>query len=121
MVGQVAKVLANLVVLGSGIVLKAFSQAYRQALINAAKSGVAQETVQNMVQKPGKTMSLHEARLILGVSENASWDDIMKKYETLFERNATMGSFYIQSKVQRAKECLEAAQQATGEQGSSPP
>lgn len=30
-----------------------------------------------------------------------------QKYDTLFERNAKVGSFYLQSKVHRAKECLE--------------
>lgn len=31
----------------------------------------------------------------------------MQKYDNLFERNAKNGSFYLQSKVHRAKECLE--------------
>ncbi|CAM6084746.1 unnamed protein product [Calypogeia fissa] len=106
-----AKIIANLIVLGSGVVLRAVSQAYRQALVNASKTGVAQETVQNMVHKSSKTMTIHEARQILGVSENASWEEVMKKYDNLFERNAKTGSFYLQSKVHRAKECLEAARQ----------
>lgn len=35
----------------------------------------------------------------------------MQKYDNLFENNAKNGSFYLQSKVHRAKECLEAVQQ----------
>jgi len=35
----------------------------------------------------------------------------MQKYDNLFESNAKRGSFYLQSKVQRAKECLEEVQQ----------
>ena len=31
----------------------------------------------------------------------------LQKYDTMFERNAKNGSFYVQSKVHRAKECLE--------------
>ena len=31
----------------------------------------------------------------------------LQKYDTMFERNAKNGSFYLQSKVHRAKECLE--------------
>jgi len=31
----------------------------------------------------------------------------LQKYDNLFERNAKNGSFYLQSKVHRAKECLE--------------
>lgn len=32
----------------------------------------------------------------------------MQRYDALFERNAKSGSFYLQSKVHRAKEALEA-------------
>jgi import inner membrane translocase subunit TIM16 len=35
----------------------------------------------------------------------------MQKYNNLFEQNAKNGSFYLQSKVHRAKECLEAVHQ----------
>jgi import inner membrane translocase subunit TIM16 len=33
--------------------------------------------------------------------------NILQKYDTMFEKNAKSGSFYLQSKVHRAKECLE--------------
>lgn len=36
---------------------------------------------------------------------------LLQKYDTMFERNAKNGSFYLQSKVHRAKECLEAVYQ----------
>ncbi|KAG9139084.1 hypothetical protein Leryth_022607 [Lithospermum erythrorhizon] len=49
-------------------------------------------------------MTEQEARQILGVTDKTSWEE---KYDTLFERNAKNGSFYLQSKVHRAKECLE--------------
>ncbi|KAH9315635.1 hypothetical protein KI387_024262, partial [Taxus chinensis] len=104
-----AKLLANLIVMSSGILVRALFQAYRQALANASKTGVAQETMQNIVHKTSKAMTEHEARQILGVSERTSWEEILKKYESLFENNAKRGSFYLQSKVQKAKECLEAA------------
>jgi import inner membrane translocase subunit TIM16 len=44
---------------------------------------------------------------------------VVRKYETLFENNMKASSFYLQSKVFRAKECLEAAreQQAKAAQG----
>jgi import inner membrane translocase subunit TIM16 len=45
---------------------------------DASKLGVAQETVQNLEHKVSKTMTEHEARQILGVSEKASWEEIMK-------------------------------------------
>ncbi|KAG8484412.1 hypothetical protein CXB51_023867 [Gossypium anomalum] len=116
-----AKILANLIVMGSGILARAVVQAYRQALANAAKSGVTHETLQNAARRAGKVMTEQEARQILGVSEDTAWEEIMKasisciKYDVLFEKNAKVGSFYLQSKVHRAKECLEAIYRAKGE------
>lgn len=43
-----------------------------------------------------------------------------QRYDTLFENNAKNGSFYLQSKVHRAKECLEAAYKDKG-QGTPTP
>ncbi|CAA3025753.1 mitochondrial import inner membrane translocase subunit tim16-like [Olea europaea subsp. europaea] len=99
-----ARILANLLVMGSGIMARALFQAYRQALANASKTGVAQEAVQNIRRSSKITEA--EARQILGVTENSSWEEILQRYNNLFERNAN-GSFYLQSKVHRAKECLE--------------
>ncbi|XP_057840058.2 mitochondrial import inner membrane translocase subunit PAM16 like 2 isoform X1 [Cryptomeria japonica] len=76
---------------------------------DASKSGVAQETMQNVVRKTSKAMTEQEARQILGVSECTSWEETLQKYESLFENNAKKGSFYLQSKVQKAKERLETA------------
>ncbi|KAL6494434.1 hypothetical protein OROGR_031234 [Orobanche gracilis] len=101
-----ARILANLLIMGSGIMVKAFAQAYRQALANASMNGVAQEAVQN-IKRGSKMMSASEARQILGVSENSTWEEILQRYDNLFERNTKSGSFYLQSKVHRAKECLE--------------
>ncbi|KAL8168305.1 hypothetical protein V2J09_009804 [Rumex salicifolius] len=102
-----AKILANLVVMGSGIMIRAFAQAYRQALANASKNGVAQEAVKNTIHRASKSMTEQEARQILGVTDKSAWEEILKKYDVLFESNAKQGSFYLQSKVHRAKECLE--------------
>ncbi|KAK4566871.1 hypothetical protein RGQ29_002933 [Quercus rubra] len=102
------RVIINLIVVGSGMLAKAFVQAYRQALANASKTGVAQETLNNTVRKASKAMTEQEARQILGVSDQTAWEEILKKYDALFERNAKNGSFYLQSKVHKAKECLEA-------------
>ncbi|VVA19301.1 PREDICTED: mitochondrial import inner membrane [Prunus dulcis] len=103
-----AKILANVIVLGSAVLGRAFVQAYRQALSNASKSGVAREAVQN-IRRASKAMAEPEARQVLGVTEHASWEEISQRYDSLFKQNATNGSFYLQSKVHRAKECLEGA------------
>ncbi|XP_008781513.2 mitochondrial import inner membrane translocase subunit PAM16 like 2-like isoform X2 [Phoenix dactylifera] len=108
------KLLANLIIMGSGIVGRAVLQAYRKALENANKTGVAHETVQN-IRRAGKAMTEQEARQILGISEQSTWEEILQKYDILFERNAKHGSFYLQSKVHRAKECLESVYQWKGD------
>ncbi|PWA92936.1 protein Transporter, Pam16 [Artemisia annua] len=88
-------------------------------MTDASKTGVAQETLQNAVRKGSKAMTEQEARQILGVSEHSSWEEIAQKYDTLFERNAKNGSFYLQSKVHRAKECLETVYQEKDKPGDN--
>lgn len=112
-----ARLLAQLIVMGSGMLGRAVLQAYRKALENANKTGVAQEAV-NSIRRASKTMTEQEARQILGITEQSSWEEVLQKYDTLFERNAKNGSFYLQSKVHRAKECLEAVYQGRS-QGTS--
>ncbi|CAN6585666.1 unnamed protein product [Malus baccata var. baccata] len=103
-----AKVLANVLVMGSAIVGRAVLRAYQQAISNASKNGVANEAVKN-IRRASKIMAEPEARQVLGVTERASWEEILQRYDSLFERNAKNGSFYLQSKVHRAKEVLEGA------------
>ncbi|OAY80134.1 mitochondrial import inner membrane translocase subunit PAM16 like 2-like [Ananas comosus] len=102
-----AKILANLIIMGSGILGRAVFQAYRKAIENANKTGVAHEAINN-IRRGSKALTEQEARLILGISEQSTWEEILQKYDVLFEKNAKNGSFYLQSKVHRAKECLEA-------------
>ncbi|ONK81419.1 uncharacterized protein A4U43_C01F28890 [Asparagus officinalis] len=73
---------------------------------DASKNGVAHEAINN-IRRPSKVLTEQEARQILGLTEQASWEEVLQKYDALFERNAKNGSFYIQSKVHRAKEALE--------------
>lgn len=108
-----SKIIANLIILGSGIVVRAFAQAYRQAIVNASKTGVAEEVVRETGRR-SRAMSVQEARQILGVSDATPWEEVVQKYETMFRNNERVGSFYLQSKVQRAKERLEAAQRGGG-------
>ncbi|TVU36912.1 hypothetical protein EJB05_18867, partial [Eragrostis curvula] len=77
---------------------------------DANKTGAAQEAI-NGIKRASKAMTEQEARQILGLSEKSTWEEIVQKYDTMFERNAKNGSFYLQSKVHRAKECLEATYQ----------
>lgn len=47
-------------------------------MADAAKSGVAQETLQNAVRRGSKVMTEQEARQILGVSGESSWEEILQ-------------------------------------------
>uniref|UniRef100_A0A452YG90 Mitochondrial import inner membrane translocase subunit Tim16 n=1 Tax=Aegilops tauschii subsp. strangulata TaxID=200361 RepID=A0A452YG90_AEGTS len=84
---------------------------------DANKTGVAHEAVNN-IRRASKTMTEQEARQILGVTEQSTWEEIAQRYDKLFERNATSGSFYLQSKVHRAKECLENVYQKNKQDGT---
>ncbi len=52
---------------------------------------------------------MEEAAQILNVSKEATLEDIVKRYEKMVQANdpANGGSFYIQSKVVRARERLQ--------------
>lgn len=102
-----AKILANIIIAGGTVLFRAASQAYRQAIINGTKAGVASEGVNVARSAMGKQLTLQEAQQILGIEPGATWAQIVKKYDHLYEANERSGSFYLQSKVYRAKERLE--------------
>ncbi|RCI03398.1 hypothetical protein CU098_012443 [Rhizopus stolonifer] len=110
-----ARIIAQIVVSLGSVVTRAFVAAYKQAAANAAKNGgaapsgngraSAKETVMDVLtRKTG--MSMEEACQILNVTKDADLSKITKNYEHLFGVNepAKGGSFYLQSKVVRAKE-----------------
>ncbi|KAL4444180.1 hypothetical protein ABPG75_011917 [Micractinium tetrahymenae] len=103
---QAAKILANLLVAGGTVLFRAATQAYRQAIINGTKAGMTAEGV-NAARSAAKQLTKQEAEMILGVEPGATWQEITKKYDHLFQANERSGSFYLQSKVYRAKERLE--------------
>ena len=53
-----------------------------------------------------KTMSIEEARSILGVDAQCTLEDVTGRYAKMFEANEK-ASFYLQSKIHRAKERME--------------
>jgi mitochondrial import inner membrane translocase subunit TIM16 len=76
---------------------------------DAKRSGVAAEGVQQAAQA-GKQLSLKEAQMILGVEVGdppKGWADVVKRYRRMMDANERHGSFYLQSKVHRARERLE--------------
>jgi len=62
-------------------------------------------------------MPLKEAEMILGIeASSADWEEVLEKYKRLYEANDKTGSFYLLSKVYRAKETLEQEFRAQGKE-----
>jgi len=107
-----AKFIAQIIVLGGQIIGKAFTQALRQEFQagNAAKraAGSAQEGSKQAAKNSLMGMTLDEAMQILNVKELEA-EKIDEKFRYLFEINDKKkgGSFYLQSKVFRAKERID--------------
>ncbi|XP_055387581.1 mitochondrial import inner membrane translocase subunit TIM16 [Condylostylus longicornis] len=107
-----AKHLIQIIVLGAQVVGKAFARALKQeyaASQEAAKRAGGGTQGQNRAAANLRSgMTLEEAQQILNVSK-LDVEEIQKKYEHLFNVNDKTkgGSFYLQSKVFRAKERID--------------
>lgn len=107
-----AKYIAQIIVLGTQIVGRAFARALKQeyaASQEAAKRAGGGKQGQSRVAANLRTgMTLEEAQQILNVTK-LDPEHIRKNYEHLFNVNdkSKGGSFYLQSKVFRAKERID--------------
>uniref|UniRef100_W5M359 Coronin n=1 Tax=Lepisosteus oculatus TaxID=7918 RepID=W5M359_LEPOC len=105
-----ARYLAQIIVMGAQVVGRAFARALRQefAASRAAAEARGSAGQQSAAASSITGMTLQEAQQILNISK-LSPEEIQKNYEHLFKVNdkAVGGSFYLQSKVARAKERLD--------------
>ncbi|XP_053221627.1 mitochondrial import inner membrane translocase subunit TIM16 [Podarcis raffonei] len=105
-----AKYLAQIVLVGVQVVGRAFARALRQefAASQAAADARGRSGPQSEAASSISGLSLQEAQQILNVCK-LNPEDIQKNYEHLFKVNdkSVGGSFYLQSKVVRAKERLD--------------
>lgn len=101
-----SKLLVRLILAGSQVLGRALTRAIRQELDSAKQAAVKRP--QNVPPPLYTDMDLDEAMKILNVDE-LDQEKIEKNYKHLFEVNDRKngGSFYIQSKVYRAKERLD--------------
>ncbi|XP_031451145.1 mitochondrial import inner membrane translocase subunit TIM16 isoform X1 [Phasianus colchicus] len=109
--GIAAKYLAQIILVGAQVVGRAFMRALRQefaASRAAADARGRSERPQSAAASRIIGISLQEAQQILNVS-NLNPEEIQKNYDHLFKVNdkSVGGSFYLQSKVVRAKERLD--------------
>ncbi|KAK3332227.1 Pam16-domain-containing protein [Cercophora scortea] len=111
------RVITQVVLIGSRVLGRAFSEAYKQAAASSqyqraqAKAGNPNASG-GAAAKTG--MTLDEACKILNVKPpkdgKADMEDVMARFKKLFDSNDTTkgGSFYLQSKILRARERIEA-------------
>lgn len=110
------RIIAQVVIVGTQVFGKAFISAWRQAAANSARVSSSSSSTSStgsvndsITRSTG--LSVSEACQILNLKEKEGLkvDDVVSRYKTMFEANdpGKGGSFYIQSKVLRAKERLE--------------
>ncbi|CAE7140132.1 unnamed protein product [Rhizoctonia solani] len=138
------RAIIQIVIVGAQILGKAFVEAGRQAARNARHrpagavegeaAGLGNATSGSHTDKLTRElkMTVDEAQLILNVKRDAPLEEIVKRYESLFKQNsppppseaspskktpAPAWSHYLQSKVVRARERLEAEAKVAAEDG----
>ncbi|KAI3379694.1 hypothetical protein SNEBB_010127 [Seison nebaliae] len=106
-----AKYLAQIVIAATQLVSKAFVRALREEMASG-RSGAASASANSRSKSEAKTvagMTLQEAKQILNVDNLKTSDLVQQNYDHLFKVNdkGKGGSFYLQSKVVRAKERID--------------
>ena len=131
--GPLGRILAQALVGGIAVLARALPAAYAAALQNARKTGAdkaAHEAAKKGASFLGTArMQKDEALNVLNIAESeCTVEAIQRQYERYFEANKVEkgGSFYLQSKVYRAKELLdeyvkEKAEQERKAGGQTPP
>ncbi|CAJ2505511.1 Uu.00g129050.m01.CDS01 [Anthostomella pinea] len=110
------RIVTQIVLVGSRVLGRAFTEAYKQA---QASSNYARAQAKNPNGPSARAslssgMTLDEACKILNVKPpqggQANMEDVMGRFKKLFDVNDPQkgGSFYLQSKVLRARERIEA-------------
>ncbi|OXU24829.1 mitochondrial import inner membrane translocase subunit Tim16 [Nasonia vitripennis] len=108
-----AKYLAQIIVLGTQMVGRAFARALRQEIAAsqeaARRAGGGQQGSNRVAANTRTGVTLDEALRILNVERPDQTEEIARNYKYLMEANdrSKGGSFYIQSKVVRAKERID--------------
>lgn len=115
---QAYRLITQVVIIGSRVVGRAFTEAYKQAAASSQyqraqqKAGLGGGASGRASLSAG--MTLDEACKILNVKPpkggEADMEEVMDRFKRLFDTNDPQkgGSFYLQSKVLRARERIEA-------------
>ena len=111
---QAHRIITQVVIIGSRVLGRAFAEAYRQA---AARQKYVQQGVNNAAVSistmSSSGLTLDEACKILNVKPpqagKANMEDATERFKRLFDLNDPQkgGSFYLQSKILRARERID--------------
>jgi import inner membrane translocase subunit TIM16 len=108
MSGPFVRMLVNIAVMSASVFSRAFVAAYHQALQNAKQGG---GTAGKATSRTYGGMAPDEALKVLNLQKTDMKNParLMEQFDKYFGQNepGKGGSFYLQSKVYRAKECLE--------------
>ncbi|MCJ1354825.1 MAG: mitochondrial import inner membrane translocase subunit TIM16 [Icmadophila ericetorum] len=108
------RLVTKVIIVGTRVLGRAFAEAYRQAAASskyASATGKSNLSSANNLASSGLT--LDEACRILNVKPpqggKANMEDVMERFKRLFDNNDPKkgGSFYLQSKILRARERIE--------------
>ncbi|KAI0155222.1 protein transporter [Xylariaceae sp. FL1272] len=111
------RIITQIVVTGSRVLGRSLTEAYKQAQASSNYARAQAKLNPNGTGARGGlagSMTLDEACKILNVKPpkkgEANLDEVMERFKKLFDTNDPQkgGSFYLQSKVLRARERLEA-------------
>ncbi|RWA09242.1 hypothetical protein EKO27_g5858 [Xylaria grammica] len=130
------RIISQIVVTGSRVLGRAFTEAYKQAQASSNYARAQAKINPNGPVRGGSGgMTLDEACKILNVKPpqgvQTNTEEILERFKKLFDANDPQkgGSFYLQSKVLRARERIEseirpamekAAQEAEIKEGFKP-
>ncbi|KAI0102245.1 Pam16-domain-containing protein [Nemania sp. FL0031] len=109
------RIITQIVVTGSRVLGRAFTEAYKQAQASSNYARAQAKLNPNAPTARGSGgMSLDEACKILNVKPpqgvQTNVEEVMERFKKLFDANDPQkgGSFYLQSKILRARERIEA-------------
>ena len=107
--------IAQIVLTGGRVFGRAFAEAYKQAQASSAYARAVAKDDPGAIRTAGMSgITLDEACKILNVKPPqggiTNMDGVMERFKKLYDLNdpKTGGSFYLQSKVLRARERIEA-------------
>ncbi|XP_068619582.1 mitochondrial import inner membrane translocase subunit Tim16 [Battus philenor] len=119
-----AKYIAQIIVLGAQVVGKAFARALKQEIAAsqeaAKRAGGGPEGARRAAANASTGLTLEEAMQILNI-DKLDPEKVKKNYDHLFNVNdkSKGGSFYLQSKIVRAKERIDVELKPKGTQSES--